>query len=564
MSHELSDYGALLRRRWRLVAIGVLAGLLLPVLYLAFGPKTYTATTRVLVEPTVVGTSAMSGDGSSQAKINLDTQAQIATSIVVAKRAQRLLGTDVPPKGLLERHVSVNVPPNSTVLAISYDAATPRTAQAGAQAFANAYLANRRAQVKDEIQQQVSALRNELRNVRKRLERVTDRLAALPPGSAQYTYAQTRQQLLTEQVSTLNSEISGLTTTTVTPGRIISAAPMPTSPSSPIVPLWLTSGLMAGLLVGLTAAVLRDRGDTRVRHASDVERLVKLPVLVEIPGKRNRIQPSLLPPRSRPGQAFHELSHSLSATLGHGNHVVLLTGANRGPATSMVATNLAATLARTGSPTVLVCANLQSPTATWMLGLDRSPGLSDVLLHGTRVSAVEQRPEEPPRLRVLGPGHETENASEQLQTHAMERLIGELRQSAGHIIVEAPSTSESADAQALADLSDVAVLVVEIPRTERDQVREGVRRLDRVGAATLGAAVVPTLRHPDMSREVEQPPDEQPSYSAATSVSDGNGAVAAVPGGHRRSQTRGRSASTAGVRDGVQPSARVSYGSHSV
>lgn len=512
---ELSAYGALLRRRWRLVAAGVLAGLILPGLYILIGPKTYTSTTRVLVTATGVQDAATLANGSTgDTEINLDTQAQIATSIVVARSALKSIDASIPPEKLLEEHVAVEIPPNSAVLAISYDASTPVKARAGARAFAKAYLDNRRNRAEETVEQRQRVLNAKIRKLTAQLEESTDKLATLPAGSSGYTYAQARRDLLSDQISTLKSKVSALGTTTITPGTIISPAQLPTGPSSPIIPLYLAGGLLVGTVAGAGAAMLRDRADARIRDAGDVERVARLPVLVEIPGKRQHTQPSLSPPRSQAGQTFHELSHSLGASLGYGNHVVLVTGACSGPGNSTVATNLAATLARTGSSTALVCADLQSSVSTWMLGLEPYPGLSDILLHGTRVSGVEQRPIEPSRLRVIAPGLDTEVASEQLQTQAMERLIGHLRQSATYIVVEAPATTESADAQALADLADVAIVVVEAPRAEREQVREGVRRLDRVGAAILGAVVVPTLEEPQVLRQrrvavQNQPPQEQ-------------------------------------------------------
>lgn len=533
-SDELGAYGALLRRRWRIVAVGVIVGLTLPALYILFGPKTYTATTSVLVTATgAENPTALANGSTTNAEINLDTEAQIAESIVVARRAQQRIGTEIVAEKLLEDHVKVEVPPNSAVLAISYDARTPAAAQRGAQAFAKAYLANRREQARSELQQHTKALRRKVRTLTDELERVTDQLAALAPGTSGHNYAQTQQDLLTERISTLSAQVGALSTTTVTPGRVISAAQRPTSPSSPSIPLYLAGGLLLGALLGFGAAVLRDRADTRIRHASDVERLAHLPVLMEVPGKPYQSHPSLLPPRSRAGQAFHGLTHSMGAALGHGNHVVLVTGATTGAGTSTVAANVAATLARTGSPTVLVCADLQSVTSIRMLGLEPSPGLSDILMHGTSVASVEQRPHEPSRLRVIAPGLDTEVASEQLQTQAMERFVGRLRQSATYIVVESPSTSTSADAQALADLADLAILVIEMPRTEREQVREGVRRLDGVGAAILGAVVMPTLgdpiatRHqPPVGPDIDQVPTQSPQTAPMRAVQ--------VPGKHEQ------------------------------
>lgn len=576
---EVSAYVALVRRRWRIVAAGIVAGLVLPGLYVLLGPKTYTATTSVLVKATGVEEPAEVAGSTGDATINLDTQAEVATSIVVATQARKSLGISTPPDELLDNHVEVDVPPNSAVLAISYDAGAPEAARAGAQAFAKAYLSNRRQSAEAQVHQRATALRKKIQKLNGHLDSVTRKLSTLSPGSADHSYARQRQNLLTNRISTLNATLGTLSTQTVTPGRIISAAQPPTSPSSPIIPLYLAGGVILGALVGVGAAVLRDRGDARVRHASDVERLVRLPVLLEVPGKPQQSEPGLLAPRSGAGQAFHGLSHSIGAALGHGNHVVLVTGASQGPATSVVATNLAATLARTGSPTVLACADMQSVTSPWMLGLQPSPGLSDILLHGTRASAVEQRPAEPSRLRVIASGLDTDVASEQLQTQAMERLVGELRSSASYIVVEAPSTATSADAQALADLADLTLVVVDVPRTEREEIREGVRRLDRVGAAILGAVVVPSLAEPSSLRKSEhlagsgQPGQERRPETAPMPVirsgtaqpagggSGGRPAGEGTPNGNAARWPAGNPPTADGPRDrGAQPESQPESG----
>src|SRR5699024_9803261 len=91
-SFELAEYGALLRRRWRLVVAGLLAGLVLVGGYVLLLPMTYTSTASVLVTPTGVQDPTPLANGSSRAEVNLDTEAQIAQSIVVADKARKRLG----------------------------------------------------------------------------------------------------------------------------------------------------------------------------------------------------------------------------------------------------------------------------------------------------------------------------------------------------------------------------------------------------------------------------------------------------------------------------------------
>jgi capsular polysaccharide biosynthesis protein len=74
--------------------------------------------------------------------VNMDTEKQIAESTAVAEKAAEALGTNEAPEALLE-DLSVSVPTNSLVLEITFADPDPARAQAGAQAFADAYLSTR-------------------------------------------------------------------------------------------------------------------------------------------------------------------------------------------------------------------------------------------------------------------------------------------------------------------------------------------------------------------------------------------------------------------------------------
>src|SRR5205823_7437177 len=93
---------------------------------------------------------------------------------------------------------------------------------------------------------------------------------------------------LTAQVNTLTSRENELSTAQVTPGKIINDAQLPTRPARPSVPLFLASGAMLGLLLGLGLALVRERTDKRLRRPVDVRRRDEVPV------------PRVLPRRTRP------------------------------------------------------------------------------------------------------------------------------------------------------------------------------------------------------------------------------------------------------------------------
>ncbi|MQA93418.1 MAG: lipopolysaccharide biosynthesis protein [Streptosporangiales bacterium] len=484
---ELTDYAVMLRRRWWVVVLATLAGGLLAAVAMVVLPKSYESSAWVQVSPV----NSTSGEGGKD-EVNLDTQAQLVKSATVGQAALDAMKSNEPYVDAIER-VEVEVPPNSQVLTITYGDETPQLAQQGAHAFAQAYLDNRAAQARQKIRNEIQALQAELRERGKELDRWASRAGTATSGSTEKVLADTQLQVVKNDIAQINAKLSPLNTalTNITPGEIITDSTLPESASSPIPILWLGSGLMMGLLAGLMLAYVRDRSDKYLRSARDVERVADLPVLLSLRGSRNQGEIGLLPARSRAGQSFHELCHSITATLGHGSHVILVTGAAGGRGGNVVAANFAAGLARTESGVLLVCADLHSDTTSRLLDLQDGPGLSEVLLDRAELSRVEQRSPELASLRVIPPGMDGELASDFLQRDAMAQLIGRLRETARYVVIEAPSTSAGADAQAIADASDAALVVVELPRTHRDQVTEGVRQLDRMGTAVLGAVVLP-------------------------------------------------------------------------
>jgi capsular polysaccharide biosynthesis protein len=262
---DLGEHLSLLRRRWLLLLGCVLAGGTTGLALLRIVPPAYTATTQVLVTP--VGTTEQVNQVTTRQRepLNLDTEAQIAlSSVVAAKAAQAVNATALEP-------AEVAVPPNSSVLSISYSAADPATAAAGSRAYAEAYLAHRTESTQAAILAQQKLLLAKLKHVNTSLSAVIKQLGGLTRGTAAHTLATHRQGVLNRQANSLTLKYDALRTLAVTPGSVISPAIAPSVPSSPGLPLCLGSGLMAGLLLG----------------AADVERLTGLPALADLSHPRD-------------------------------------------------------------------------------------------------------------------------------------------------------------------------------------------------------------------------------------------------------------------------------------
>jgi uncharacterized protein involved in exopolysaccharide biosynthesis/Mrp family chromosome partitioning ATPase len=504
-STDLSHYVGMFRRHWWVVLVATGAGLGLGAAVTSTMPKVYESSTSVLVQ--AVEQDANQSGGRTKGSINLDTEAQLVGSGAVAVKATALLRSGANPIELAHQ-VSVEVPANTTVLVIRFEAETPQAAQAGSHAFAEAYLRNREETARSGLDQQIKSRVLKVRQLTTSLQSINARLANARAGSSERSNLESLRSNSQNQLNALTGKLNELTTTTVEAGSIISDARVPEEPTSPNAMLNIATGAMLGLLAGLALAFARERLDRRLRTAADVRDRARMPVLAALDERTTPHFDDVLQPYGPGGRVFNRLRNEVLASLGTGDQIIVVTGASRGSASTLVAANLAAALARTGSDVVLIGAHLPdsvvdaAPLAR-MLGVSAMPGLSDLLAGRVGLARAMQRTPRIPSLRVITTGGAA-TAAGLMQSQRLRDTLEALRRQTGYVVIEAPSTSSSADAQSLASLADAAILAVELRRARRPMLSDAAEQLRRVGTPLLGAVVLPRLSGL-RSDEVEPP-----------------------------------------------------------
>ena len=510
-SFELADYTGVLRRRWWIILGGACLGVLAGLAYLQVSPKSYTATAAVYVTATGADQTSQLANSRTGGSVNLDTEAQIVTSSTVGTIAAKQLHSPLTPWAL-SKQVSVTVPPNSSILDIACDASSAKGAADCAEAFATAYLQNRAASSTATLNSQVSNLQSKLDSLQKSVTALNAKASSLPSNSptklgdqAQAASQQSQIHSLDSRIATLNSLIADNNG-----GYVITKASPPGAPSKPKKSIVLPGALVAGLVIGLILAFIWDRRDKQLRGPQDIERFLDLPVMLNVPPNTFSRQVSLVMPRSVAGRSFAELGHTVAATLGDGNHVLLVTGASPGPGGSVVAANLAATMARTHPEVVLLCADLNACVAPELLGIEEGPGLAEVVVGEASVREVVRSPAAVPGLWVITPGAEALLSAYYIEHDRARALITQLRKDARYVIIEAQSAGDLADTFAFAEFADAALLVVETRRTERDEAVKCARLVQRMRAPVIGVALLPAMgrrvkvRPPRQSQQPEQ------------------------------------------------------------
>jgi len=499
-----------LRQRWWLILLATGLGVVVAAGWLQAREPVWESTTSVLVHP--AGPDPNVAGGRTQGPVNLDTEAQLVRSTAVATGAAERLAAG-PPAAELARRVQVEVPPNTSVLKISFAATTPAGAQAGSRAFAEAYLHHREQAAQAELAAQMAAIETRRDELADTLTEVNDRLTVTAPGTPAAVNLESQRDSVADQLTAMNDRLNQLATATVAAGEIISEPRLPTDPSWPKPIIGLASGAALGLAVGVGAAALAERLARRLRRPADLPRRLGVPVLATLTAATMPRHDEIASPYGPAGRLFDRLRNEVLSGLATGQ-VIVVASATGGAASRLTAANLAASLARSGHEAILVD-TVAGPDSgdtalNRLLGTPATPGLSEVLAGRAGIAEALHRPPRFPRLRTISMGA-TATATGLLQSPALRTVLLTLTTQTGYVVVAAPPTTASADAQSLASHAGAALLVVERHRTRFADLADAADQLRRVGTTLLGAVVVPpaTRREPPPDLpEVEPPPAE--------------------------------------------------------
>ena len=246
-----------------------------------------------------------------------------------------------------------------------------------------------------------------------------------------------------------------------------------------------------GLLIGLGIALLLELHDQTVRSEDDIIAIGAGPVLGRIPFDRGISTEPLMGAVNRQSvlaEAFRQMRTSLQfVDVERPVQVLVVTSAGPGEGKSITSSNLALSLMETGRTVLLIEADLRMPQVSNYFKLDRSAGLTDVLIDRATLDGV-LRPIEK-GLTVLPSGHHPPNPSELLGSETMRTLLTELRSRFEIIVVDTPPLLPVADGAVAASWADGVLLLARSGKTTRHQVVLSLRSLESVGARLVGSVL---------------------------------------------------------------------------
>lgn len=160
-----------------------------------------------------------------------------------------------------------------------------------------------------------------------------------------------------------------------------------------------------------------------------------------------------------------------------GGTVTVITSAVKGEGKSVVAANLAFSLARDlGKMTLLIEGDLKCPRVHQYMGISQRPGVRDVLQDEQSVESTVQRVGDLP-LWVLPSGSANSRMLDLANVRHIGDIVAEVKGRYDHIIIDAPPILPLADMHVLAGVADILAIVIRAGLTPRSIVENALRTL---------------------------------------------------------------------------------------
>jgi exopolysaccharide transport family protein len=290
-----------------------------------------------------------------------------------------------------------------------------------------------------------------------------------------------------------------------TEARVVTLASPPGLPSSPKVALTIALGAICGLGFGVMMAFAREQMDRQIHTRAQLETLLGTTCLAVLPafskqkpivGRLRATQDSNafrlisdVAPFSATAEALRyiKVAIDLHPT---GGKVIGIISALPGEGKTTIATGFAAFVAKSGSRTLLIDADLRNPSMTRALGYANTPGLLKMVADKSDfcdfvVTDTKFKFDFLPSSTQIKPS----NSSDILNSPVMKDMLKAARNDYDYVLVDLPPILPVVDVKAVAHLFDAFVLIVEWGSTPGEEVRRAMNTSHILSERLLGAVL---------------------------------------------------------------------------
>jgi capsular exopolysaccharide synthesis family protein len=391
--------------------------------------------------------------------------------------------------------------PNSQIIEISVTDNDPFRAQAVANELAKQLILQspsnpdlQEQQRQEFIRGQLELLETQIKDTQEQIAQRENELGSLN-SARQISEAQADVSTLRQKLTTLQSNYATMLSNSL--GRapnsltLLETATLPSRPIGPNRGAVILLSIAIAFLISAGAAYLIEYLDDTLETPEEINRALKLPVIGFIPEIEKEVDRASIVaerPRSLVAEAFRALKVGLDlAQTNSPIKSILVASVSKTEGKSMIASNLALTMAISGKKVILLDADLRRPSLHTYLKLPNEVGLNNLLTgQATLQECMNVMPVE--TLSVITAGESTVYPGDLIGSQRMREVLSDLSATADFLIVDGPPILVT-DSTVLSIEVDEVLIVVGYGLTRKSQAIVALKRLEDVGAKITGVVL---------------------------------------------------------------------------
>jgi non-specific protein-tyrosine kinase len=444
------------------------------------------------------------------------------------------LALDIDAKTLLD-YVHVEVVRDTQLIILTAEHPDPQQAASITNEIASVFVmqnqqmqANRYAHFKTELQEELAALQTDMSQTQQRLNQLQHQSSRASQAEIDQLTARLEQYRITHAAAYQSFQSARLAE--VQSMSIVSIVEPAIAPSLPARPNIVLNTLLAAIVGGTLAGgglFLKEFTNDRIRSADELRHILDIPVLAAITTPPSKTPSDRLVTLSAAASPAADAYHILRAEVEYlidtqEAQVVLVTSSSPAEGRTTTAANLAVALAQSDRSVILIDADVRNPALHHYFKLDNCQGLTTLLTDATATLDACVYDSSIPNLRVLPAGSVPDVSAALLNVQRLEALFEQLGET-DIVLIDTPPALATADTLVLAQVSDMALLLVRTGKSKMKAVSSTYEQLTRTGIG-IGGAVLNRIsagrfrlhrtRHPRTQRgtsQHEQIEDLQPT-----------------------------------------------------